>query len=211
MAVVSPRAESESARDIARVAARLFATYGYDATSIRMIVEGAGVARPTLYYHFGNKEGLRRALVTEPLAALEASLRAIVEGPGDALAKAVALLETQFAFTREDPDRVRFLFAIVFGPPGSDDPSTCSTGDCRGAALTDLMVAGVRGLVEGGWVEPGRAEACASAYRGMFIIRTLDCLYGGGELGPDLAGRIVDDLLRGFGRVGPGIIQEGSS
>jgi AcrR family transcriptional regulator len=42
---------SETARHIARVAARLFAARGYDATPVRAIVEAAGVTKPTLYYH----------------------------------------------------------------------------------------------------------------------------------------------------------------
>ena len=43
---------SPVARHIARAAARLFAERGYDATSVREIVEAAGVAKPTLYYYF---------------------------------------------------------------------------------------------------------------------------------------------------------------
>ncbi len=43
---------------ILRVAARLFATRGFEATSVREIVEAAGVTKPTLYYYFGSKEGL---------------------------------------------------------------------------------------------------------------------------------------------------------
>jgi AcrR family transcriptional regulator len=31
---------------------------GYTATSVRKIVEEAGVSKPSLYYYFGNKEEL---------------------------------------------------------------------------------------------------------------------------------------------------------
>ncbi len=54
---------SEITRRIARVAAQLFATLGYDATSVRNIVEAAEVTKPTLYYHFQSKEGLAHALL----------------------------------------------------------------------------------------------------------------------------------------------------
>ena len=40
---------------------------GYDATPVRAIVEAAGVTKPTLYYHFGSKEGLAQALDPVPL------------------------------------------------------------------------------------------------------------------------------------------------
>ena len=55
MTSLSPRQKDELspvARHIARAAARLFAERGYDATSVREIVEAAGVAKPTLYYYF---------------------------------------------------------------------------------------------------------------------------------------------------------------
>src|SRR5215471_7252303 len=66
------------ARHISRVAARLFAARGYDATSVREIVEAAGVAKPTLYYYFKSKEGLASALLTVPLSGLVSTLRQIV-------------------------------------------------------------------------------------------------------------------------------------
>src|SRR5262245_54215681 len=84
---------SEVARHIARVAAQLFATQGYDATAVREIVEAAGVTKPTLYYHYGSKEGLAQALLTEPIARLNENLRKILEGPGDAVDKLVGTFE----------------------------------------------------------------------------------------------------------------------
>ena len=72
-AVATPKGElSPVARHIARAAARLFAERGYDATSVREIVEAAGVAKPTLYYYFRSKEGLAQALFTVPLTNLVA-------------------------------------------------------------------------------------------------------------------------------------------
>src|SRR3954453_11473435 len=113
------RSESEVARQIARVAARLFATKGYDATSVRTIVEEAGVTKPTLYYHFGSKEGLAQSLLTVPMTELVAATRAIVEEAGDPVEALVRITEVHFAFCREDPDRARFLFALLFGPLGA--------------------------------------------------------------------------------------------
>ena len=51
-------ASSEIAERIARSAARLFASEGYDATSVRNIVEAAAVTKPTMYYYFDSKEAL---------------------------------------------------------------------------------------------------------------------------------------------------------
>src|SRR3954468_3176760 len=103
---------SEVARHIATVAARLFATHGYDATPVRAIVEAAGVTKPTLYYHFGSKEGLAQALLTVPMTRLAATLREILEAPGDPVDQLAEMVEAHFAFCREDPDRARFVYAL---------------------------------------------------------------------------------------------------
>jgi TetR/AcrR family transcriptional regulator len=55
-----------------RIATQMFANRGYGATSIREIVERANCTKPALYYHFGSKEGLYRAII-------EAESKAIVD------------------------------------------------------------------------------------------------------------------------------------
>src|SRR5438874_3260915 len=109
MVAASIRGESGLvARHIAQVAARLFAAKGYDATPVREIVEAAGVTKPTLYYHFGSKEGLAQALLTVPLTGLLEALGAIVSGPGEPIDVLARTAEAHFAFCRDDPDRARF-------------------------------------------------------------------------------------------------------
>src|SRR3954470_4266007 len=97
-----------AARDLARVAARLFATQGYEATSVRMIVEAAGVTKPTLYYYFGSKEGLARSLLTVLMDRLVRALRGTLAEAIDPVEVLARTFETHFAFAREDPDRARF-------------------------------------------------------------------------------------------------------
>src|SRR5438093_777895 len=102
LAAMDTSAPNEAARQLARVAARLFATRGYDATPVRAIAEAAGVTKPTLYYHFGSKEGLAQALLTAPLDRLAATLHAILEGAGAPVDQLVELIEAHFAFCRAD-------------------------------------------------------------------------------------------------------------
>ena len=186
---------SDVAEHIARAASRLFAAKGYDATPVRTIVEAAGVTKPTLYYHFKSKEGLAQALVTEPLARLVEALRENAERPGDPVERVERALETQFAFCREDPDRARFVYALLFGPLGSGLAAELAR---FGEDIDRMMVASVRPLAAAGVVAEGRVEDCASACRGMIVISTMDFLYAGKDLGPGLARRLVGELLHGF-------------
>jgi len=186
---------SQVARHIARVAARLFAARGYDATSVREIVEAAGVAKPTLYYYFRSKEGLASALVTVPLSNLVSTLRQIVSTIEDPVRCLEQVIEARYAFCRDDPDRGRFIYALLFGPLGSDIASDLEPLRDNLLSLTE---AAVRRLAEVAIVSRQRVDAFATACRGMIVVSTLDFLYRDRALGGDLARQQVDDLLRGF-------------
>lgn len=195
MATSENQGSSESARHIARVAAKLFAAKGYDATSVRTIVEAAGVTKPTLYYHFGSKEGLAQTLVTRPLTELIDQLKTTVDRPGDPVLALERVFEAHFAFSRDDPDRARFVFALFFGPLGSGLASELGGLSSR---LTEELDRSVHRIAEAGRIDPARVDDCSRACRGMIVIASMDFLYKNGEHGPDLAPRLVNDLLRGF-------------
>ncbi len=184
------------ARHIARSAAKLFAERGYDATSVREIVEAAGVAKPTLYYYFRSKEGLAQALMTVPLSGLVATLRQLVTTEGNALRCVQQVLEAHYAFCREDPDRARFIYALFFGPVRSEVVADLEPFK---AELLGWTEAAVRRLAEAGIVARERVDACCTALRGLIVICTLDFLFGDKGLGQDLANRQVHEILHGFG------------
>ena len=185
-----------AARQLARVAARLFAERGYEATSVREIVEAAGVAKPTLYYHFQSKEGLANALLTVPLANLVTTLKRIVTTVEDPIACLEQVIEARYVTFREDPDRGRFIYSLLFGPPGSDIVSELESFR---DSLLSWTESAVRRLAEVGLIPRDRVDACCTACRGLIIVSTLDFLFRERPLGSDLARRQVDDLIRGFG------------
>jgi AcrR family transcriptional regulator len=56
-----------------------FAAKGYDGVQVKEVAEEAGVSKPTLYYHFGSKEGLFRQLCLVSLASMAVRIQAMVE------------------------------------------------------------------------------------------------------------------------------------
>jgi AcrR family transcriptional regulator len=56
-----------------------FAAKGYDGVQVKEVAEEAGVSKPTLYYHFGSKEGLFRQLCLVALASMAVRIQAMVE------------------------------------------------------------------------------------------------------------------------------------
>jgi len=190
---------SDSARHVARTAARLFALRGYDATSVREIVEAAGVTKPTLYYHFGSKEGLAQALLHRPLTGLVEALRAIAGGGGDPVERLERLVAAHFAFCREEPDRARFYYAICIGPHASDLAAELMK---YGPQLDAPIAAVVADLTAAAFVDAGRAGDLLRACRGMITATVMEFLYkvhdDDLDLGPERARRLVGDLLWGF-------------
>ncbi len=195
--VPAEKAEASAvARHIARVAARLFASQGFDATSVRTIVEEAGVTKPTLYYHFGSKEGLAQALLTVPMAALVETLRSIAQSEGDPVERLERIFEAHLDFCREEPDRARFFFVLVFGPHGSGPLAQELLSFCDG--LDSPVVTVVRRLAEAGIIAPERVDDCVQGCDGFMKMAVMDFLFKGGELDAALARRLVGDLLWGF-------------
>jgi AcrR family transcriptional regulator len=97
-------------------ALREFAERGYEGASTESIVQRAKVKKPTLYYYFGSKAGLFKALIDR---AYEQG----VEFLRDAAAPSVTIDEKLFRiassalkFTRTHPDLVRLTFLRVTMP-----------------------------------------------------------------------------------------------
>jgi AcrR family transcriptional regulator len=201
--LATERTEGEVARQIARAAARLFAERGYDATSVREIVEAAGVTKPTLYYHFGSKEGLAQALLTVPMTAFSARLKACLDETPDPVANLAAQLEAHFEFIREDPDRGRFYYALKFGPHRS---SLAEELMKFGHELSGTMQEGIDRVVAAGEVDASRADRFATALWGMILTHMMEFLYPkpecrspvAAEYGPGHARAMLSDLLEGF-------------
>lgn len=186
------------ARHIAREAARLFAARGYDATSVREIVAAAGVTKPTLYYHFGSKGGLGQALVTRPLAGLLDQMRAILAEVSEPEQALVRLLACSFAFVRDDPDRGRFVYALFFGPLGM---SLAAELAHFAESIDALWEALAHRLADSGRIDRDAVTDFTAAIRGLVVVHTVDHLYRGEPLGPDLPARIATRLFEGFGRM----------
>lgn len=186
-----------TAREIAAEAAKLFAKHGYDATPVRSIAEAAGVTCPTLYYHFGSKEGLAQALLLKPLQGISATLERLLARSDDPLDLLVEAAEAYFAFSRSDPDRSRFLYAVMFGPLGQ---GLAAEIDARFRANAGLLLEIGHRLAAAGVVAPGSVGDLILGLRGQVVIRTMDFLYREGTLGPDLARQVVGQVLLGHVR-----------
>lgn len=141
-------------------ATEIFTLRGYAATSVRTIVERAGLTKPALYYHFGSKEGIYRALAEQILREFEASLTTAASVPGDVRVRTISICSSIFSFARQHLESVRFFYGVFYGPVQSAPPfdfqlfmqrfrqtirsvlaEGASRGEIRADAIDDLATA----------------------------------------------------------------------
>jgi AcrR family transcriptional regulator len=124
-----------------------FTSHGYAATSVREIVAAAGVTKPTLYYYFGSKEGIYRAIMDGALGPFEVMLNELVASTGSARERILRICSGTFASSRANLDVLRLIYAIYFGPPQGAPHYDFDQVFSRilneiGAAVTDGIAAG---------------------------------------------------------------------
>lgn len=100
----------------------LFARKGYAATTVREIVDAAGVTKPVLYYYFGSKEGIFLALMTEGLGQYGACIHAALAEGGTVSERVLRLFDRVFALLLEHLDVARVIHSIYYGPPQGAPP-----------------------------------------------------------------------------------------
>ena len=115
--IPEPTGELEDSKKerIVSEAIRLFCEKGYEATSVREIVEAVGVTKPVLYYYFKNKDELFRHIIENALAPFEEAQNEICNRAGTDFWKQIEeLVDLHIHWAVIDPDRVRFVHAIFF-------------------------------------------------------------------------------------------------
>ena len=177
---------------IHRAATALFADRGYAATSTREICQQAGITKPVLYYHFGNKQRLYQELILDAFNEYRKELLLASRRGAETASRLVDVLEAMFTFVRRNPELSRLGFRMIFAPekgaPMIDYDEMCKL-DCR--LMKGIVVKGV----ENGEME-GNPQDIADALAGIATLHIIDFLVTGKPaLNRPLARRAVDLLL----------------
>jgi AcrR family transcriptional regulator len=97
-------------------AMRLFATKGYAATSVRDIVSAAGVTAPSLYHHFGNKEGLFLAIMRVGQSRFDAAQQEVLAAGGSVAVRILRMSRAHLGLRQEFADLAWAIRRMVWGP-----------------------------------------------------------------------------------------------
>ncbi len=102
-------------RKIFETSMNLFASKGYDATSIEEITSVVGVAKGTLYYHFSSKEEIFNFLIEEGMKLLQNSMTIKVEACKTLEEKLKAILRIQIKVMVKYQDFMTIVLSEVLG------------------------------------------------------------------------------------------------
>ena len=111
---------NKTKRKIFETSMKLFASKGYDATSIEEITATVGVAKGTLYYHFSSKEEIFKFLVEEGVKLLKNSISIKTDKLNNSVDKirAIVLIQIKVLFKYES-----FMTIILSQIWGNDERS----------------------------------------------------------------------------------------
>jgi AcrR family transcriptional regulator len=118
MARPGSRNGSDTRQQILQAALKRFAHCGYAGASIQDIVDEAGVSKPALYYHFGDKAGLYRALVDLAFDERYRLMQEAVTRGTTVRERLVEIAAAVFEFSQANRDLMRIAFSAAFAAPG---------------------------------------------------------------------------------------------
>ena len=109
--------ENNARERLLETATELFAEKGYAGTSVREIVERAGVSKPVLDYYFKSKVGLFYAILEWAADVQQKILNEIFETKGSVLERFIFLYRRVYAGIRQYQSLYIMIHGLIYGPP----------------------------------------------------------------------------------------------
>lgn len=106
---------NKTKRKIFETSMELFASKGYDATSIEEITSVVGVAKGTLYYHFSSKEEIFNFLVEEGMKLLKNSIEIKTQKVDNYIDKLKAIILIQIKVIVKYENIITILLSQIWG------------------------------------------------------------------------------------------------
>lgn len=174
-------------------AIELFATRGYERTSISAIAEQARVSRSAVFWHFGDKETLFQEAFRRMLVPFAEQFKATLE-PSDPRKRLFAFFETYESFVEEHRSEIEPIVRWVL-----ESPTLRASLRKPLVALVDQFVRDVCESIEELVPDPQEAVALSSALvsllNGNLILSFVDGNPRSGELRRAGVRRMAERLL----------------
>jgi len=111
-----PATATKSTRNVRErvleTAIHLFTQEGYFNTSVPDIVRESEVSTGSIYHHFGDKEGIAKALFEMLVERMETAFKDIEQQHATAEARCRAVIQLLFRITEEEPEVMTFMLFV---------------------------------------------------------------------------------------------------
>ncbi|MCM0081321.1 TetR/AcrR family transcriptional regulator [Geomonas sp. Red32] len=157
MTLATTQAEPETgAKDrLLTAALTLFNEKGYAASSVREIVEAAGVTKPVLYYYFGSKEGIYLELMESSYQMFQAIVARTISISGTAEERITQFCTELFDISLQKLPMVRLMNGIHYGPPQGTPKFDL---EIFSVAMTEVLYKLVQEGIESGELKTSQVE-----------------------------------------------------
>lgn len=195
MAVAGAQSGNEAESKLLESALTLFSEKGYEGTSIREIIEGAGVTRPVLYYYFENKEDLFKRLVDVKFGELVAQIEEVKATVKGCAARLKKIIRVAFALVETQPEATHLILQVFFSPPQQGpNLDKVRLAHMRFRHLEEIMQQGIDNKEIGG----GDAQSLALYFQGIMDMHIMaKSNRPETRLMPELADGLVDLFMMG--------------
>ena len=112
MTAIASNTRGDARERVLDAAIRLFTRQGYFNTSVPDIVRESGVSTGSIYHHFGDKEGIARALFESLVARMEVAFGEIDRRYSSAATRCRAVIALLFRMTEEEPDVMAYMLFV---------------------------------------------------------------------------------------------------
>ena len=179
----------------------LFTTRGYAATSVREIVEMAGVTKPALYYHFQSKEGIYVAIIEDLVRIADEAIAASRVATGTARERLQAFLLGIFRVFETKKTEVRMINAVFWGPAQGSPPFDFEIfHDKLKGVIAEIVVEGIAA----GDLRPASPDDVTLALMGVLSFNMdLNLVHPELGLGQDGLRRSLDLVFEGLAAHAP--------
>jgi len=109
--------EPNTREKLLEIATALFAEKGYAGTSVREIVDRAGVSKPVLYYYFQSKEGLFYAILEWAADVQQEILNEFFTTSGTVLDRFIFFYRRISQGVEEYQNLYKMIHGLIYGPP----------------------------------------------------------------------------------------------
>src|SRR4051812_1238861 len=184
----APQRSAERRAELLDAAARVLKERGPD-VSMAAIATAAGITKPILYRHFGDKGGLFRALAERQTEELLSGIREAMLAPGSPRERTEATIDAYLSAIEKRPGVYRF----VVGRAVAEEPSVAGQVAGFMQRLADELASVIGTDLQ---LPPARAQAWAHAIVGM-VRSAADWWLDGKPVSRTQLVRELSDLLFG--------------